>query len=106
MRPDTVKHLMLQWHEGIGVSLLSALGLPEEIVDAVADHDQPRVLPEPLRTLEDLVYVGNLLAGSHLEWFGHDAGPNAVAVQAAGQIYAELLPKIEEDAREMRAVFS
>ena len=106
MRPDTVKYLMLQWHEGIGVSLLNALGLPEEIVDAVADHDQPRVLPEPLRTLEDLVYVGNLLAGSHLEWFGHDAGPNAVAVQAAGQIYAELLPKIEEDAREMQAVFS
>ncbi len=106
MRPDTVKYLMLQWHEGIGVSLLNALGLPEEIVDAVADHDQPRALPEPLRTLEELVHVGNLLAGSHLEWFGHDAGPNAAAVQAAGQIYAELLPKIEEDAREMQAFFS
>ena len=32
MRPDTVKYLMLQWHEGIGVSLLNALGLPEEII--------------------------------------------------------------------------
>ena len=106
VRPDTVKYLILQWHEGIGVSLLNALGLPEEIVNAVADHDQPRDLPEPLRTLEDLVYVGNLLAGSHLEWFGHDAAPNASAVQAVSQIHAELLPKIEADAREMQALLS
>ena len=32
LRPDTVKYLILQWHESIGVSLLDALGVPEEIV--------------------------------------------------------------------------
>lgn len=108
VRPGTVKHVMLQWHEGIGVSLLSALGLPEDIVNAVTDHDQPRSLPEPLRTLGDLVYVGNLLAGSHLEWFGQDAGIEAAGgqVDAVRSLYAELLPQIEADSLEMQAVLS
>ena len=108
VRPGTVKHVMLQWHEGIGVSLLSALGLPEDIVNAVTDHDQPRSLPDPLRTLGDLVYVGNLLAGSHLEWFGQDAGIDAAGgqVDAVRSLYAELLPQIEADSLEMQAVFS
>ena len=108
VRPGTVKHVMLQWHEGIGVSLLSALGLPEDIVNAVTDHDQPRSLPDPLRTLGDLVYVGNLLAGSHLEWFGQDAGTEAAGgqVEAVRSLYAELLPQIEADSLEMQAVLS
>ena len=108
VRPGTVKHVMLQWHEGIGVSLLSALGLPEDIVNAVTDHDQPRSLPDPLRTLGDLVYVGNLLAGSHLEWFGQDAGTEAACgqVEAVRSLYAELLPQIEADSLEMQAVLS
>ncbi len=106
MRPETVKYLMLQWHESIGVSLLSALGLPEQIVNAVVDHDQPRPLPDTLRTLEDLVYVGNILASSHLEWMHQDADPRAAQFGAVSQRYAELLPKIETDAREMQAIFS
>ena len=108
VRPGTVKHVMLQWHEGIGVSLLSALGLPEDIVNAVTDHDQPRSLPDPLRTLGDLVYVGNLLAGSHLEWFGQDAGIEAAGgqVDAVRSLYAELLPQMEADSLEMQAVLS
>ena len=108
VRPGTVKHVMLQWHEGIGVSLLSALGLPEDIVNAVTDHDQPRSLPDPLRTLGDLVYVGNLLAGSHLEWFGQDAGIEAAGgqVDAVRSLYAELLPQIEADSLEMQVVLS
>ena len=108
VRPGTVKHVMLQWHEGIGVSLLSALGLPEDIVNAVTDHDQPQSLPDPLRTLGDLVYVGNLLAGSHLEWFGQDAGIEAAGgqVDAVRSLYAELLPQIEADSLEMQAVLS
>ena len=108
VRPGTVKHVMLQWHEGIGVSLLCALGLPEDIVNAVTDHDQPRSLPEPLRTLGDLVYVGNLLAGSHLEWFGPDAGIETAGgqVDAVRSLYAELLPQIEADSLEMQVVLS
>lgn len=52
----------MQWHESIGVTLLSALGMPEEIVNATLDHDQPREVPETVRTLADIVYIGNILA--------------------------------------------
>lgn len=44
-RPDTVKYLIVQWHESIGVSLLAALGMNEDVVNATIDHDQPRLLP-------------------------------------------------------------
>lgn len=63
IRPDTVKHLILQWHESIGEALLYALGLPENIIEAVREHDQPRKGVQQLKTLADLVYVGNQLAG-------------------------------------------
>ncbi len=70
-RPDTARYLILQWHESIGVALLNALGLPEEVVNAAADHDQPRTeSPKTLRTLGDAVYLANLLAGAHFEWTG------------------------------------
>ncbi len=63
-RPDTVQYLVAQWHESIGVILLDALGLPEDVVEAAADHDFPRTTPvDQLRSLADLVYVANLWAG-------------------------------------------
>ena len=70
-RPESMRFLIVQWHESIGVALLNALGLPEEVVNAAADHDQPRTeSPKTLRTLGDAVYLANLLAGAHFEWTG------------------------------------
>ncbi len=105
-RPETVKHLIAQWHESIGVSLLEALGLPGEIVNAVNDHDQPRSMPDTPRTLEDLVYVGNALAGSYLAWFHQEDTPEAAMVRDVRQRYEELLPKIDINAKQMESVFS
>ena len=105
-RPDTVKHLILQWHESIGVTLLKALGMSDEIAEATVDHDQQRSAPIDLRTLSDIVYYGNLLAGGHLEWFGRDSESNTDETQRVSQHFAELLPAIEADTREMQAVFA
>lgn len=105
-RPLTVKYLMVQWHESIGVSLLSALGLPEDIVDATIDHDQPRPLGDELRTLADVVYVGNALAGSHFDWFDHDTDADLGTVNTVREQYGALLPQIQADAAAMRAVFA
>ena len=106
LRPETVKYLILQWHESIGVSLLNAIGLPEEIVDAAVDHDQPRALPDALRSLADVVYVGNILAGTHLDWFGPTADAEAVSSGEVRERFADLLPQIESDTKEMLAVLS
>lgn len=105
-RPDTVKYLILEWHESIGVTLLNALGMPEDVVQATVDHEQPLAAPTSVQTLAEVVYVGNILAGAHFLWLDADADPDADAVEAVRQNFAELLPAIQSDSREMQAVFA
>lgn len=46
VRPGTVKHVVLQWaQKGIRRCPAQCSGLPEDVVNAVTDHDQPRVCP-------------------------------------------------------------
>lgn len=47
---------------------MNALGLPEHIIEATRDHDQPRPAVDVPRSLSDVVYVANLLAGGAEEW--------------------------------------
>ena len=105
-RPDSVKQLIIEWHEGIGVTLLNVLGIPEEIVESTIDHDQPRDMPSSLQTLADVVYVGNILAGAHSEWLGPPLGPANALIERVRETFAEFMPEIEADAQEMKAVFA
>jgi len=102
-RPDTVKYLIVEWHESIGVTLLNALGLPDELVDATIDHDHWRSLPVSVRTLSDIIYVGSALDETHFArpqtWPADDAG------RAVREQFATLLPAIDADASEMKAIF-
>lgn len=103
VRPDTVRHLVIRWHDGIGVSLLGSLGVAEEIIDAVCDHDQPRLVPPVPRNLSDVIYVANLMAGDALELQRDDG--NDFADYMPGASYLALQDEIEAHARSMRAVF-
>ena len=105
VRPDIVKHLILQWHESIGVTLFGSLDMPDEVVIAATDHDQVQPLPETPRSLADLVYLGNLLAGGHTAWSGVAEEDYADLLSAAAEQYADLLPVIENDAKAMLSVF-
>lgn len=68
-RPDTVRHLILQWHESMGESLLFALQMPEDLLHAVRDNDHPREpLLETPRNLSELLYAANILGGGEFEW--------------------------------------
>ncbi len=104
-RPETLKHLIVQWHESIGVSLLCALGLPEDIVNSSIDHDQPRGLPESVRSLSDIVYIANVLAGAHFEWLFQDFDPEEGEAGEIHRKFADLMPGIEADFLEMKAAF-
>lgn len=99
IRPDTVKYLVFEWHESIGQTLLGALGMPEHIVAAVGDHDQPRPLPPRPLSLADIIHVANQIAG------GGQAGMldqnHAWNAADLGEPYAELLPEIEAATQEM-----
>lgn len=105
-RPDALRLLIRQWHESIGVTLLNALGMPDEIVQATIDHDQPRHLVTPVRTLADVVYVGNIIAATHFEWLHQDFDVDDGEAGIVRQNFAELLPEIDKDTAEMQAVFS
>ena len=105
-RPETVRYLITQWHESIGHSLLIALSLPESVADAVRDHDQPRPMPVPARTLTDVVYVANLIAGGKFEWLHRDSDSGAVAGFSLPEEYQALIEEIDRREKEMRAVFA
>jgi HD-like signal output (HDOD) protein len=70
-RPDTVRHLIAQWHESIGESLLFAMQVPERVVETLRDHDHPRdrMMQTP-RNLSEVVYAANVMAGGTMEWVG------------------------------------
>ncbi len=102
IRPDTVRHLITQWHESIGESVLFALKLPEGIVEAVRHHDQPRaLLQDNPRNLGEVVYAANLLARADFEWA--DGGlPEA----ALGEQYLALAPDIEARFQALQAEYA
>ena len=104
-RPESMKYVIAQWHESIGVALLNALGLPEEIVVATEDHDRPRPMPRTLQTLGDVVYVGNLLAGTNFEWMYQELAPDPAYVDAARTSFTDLIERIDGETSEMLAVF-
>lgn len=105
-RPDTVKYLMAQWHESIGVSLLNALGIPDEIVEATIDHDHPRPVPPTIRNLSDVVYVANALSGTHFEWLVQEDVQNREQQSAVVEIYGHMQAEIDALATEMRSTFA
>ncbi|MGB7501155.1 MAG: HDOD domain-containing protein [Azonexus sp.] len=105
-RPDTIKFLIVHWHESIGASLLNALGLPEELILATEDHDHPRPPPLSPKTLRDVVYIANLLAGGHFEWLMQEQPKFLLDVEPLKMAFAHLKPEIDALAQEMRGSFS
>jgi putative nucleotidyltransferase with HDIG domain len=105
-RPDTIKYLIIQWHESIGVSLLNALGLPEEIIEATIDHDHMRPTPMTIRNLSDIIYIANMLSGGHFEWLMQDKPEIPSELDLLEEKYGHLRPEIEALTAEMRSSFS
>ncbi|NMG42857.1 HDOD domain-containing protein [Aromatoleum toluvorans] len=102
-RPDTVRHLVYQWHESIGESLLFSLGIPEDIAIATRDHDHPRPVPEYPRNLADIIYIGNVMAGGHFEWMKKDYDAAAQERAKLGETYLALTDEVESMAQELHA---
>ena len=102
--PQLLIELVLGWHEAIGESVLSALGFPEKIIEAVRDHDYPRIMDREPHNLNDIVYVANLLAGSNWEWLPHSLTPAQIqAIENTRQRYAFLLPEVASEIQDMYA---
>jgi HD-like signal output (HDOD) protein len=108
IRPDSVKYLIAQWHESIGESLMSALGLPDHIVEATHDHDQPRASVTTPRSLSEVIYVANVLAGGMSEWArqGGEGADNEIHPEMANPAYLALSDEIEASYQELLGALS
>lgn len=102
-RPDSIKYLIAQWHESIGVSLLNALGLPDEIIDATIDHDHIRGTPQAIRNLSDVLYVANMLSGGHpIRDTQAEQAALSAEITAVEEQFNHLRPEIDALANELR----
>lgn len=81
-RPQSVKYLVIQWHESVSTILLDSLGVSEELVEGVREHDLPRPPLENPRTLSDVIYLANLFAGG-LEEFRLQDMPHTAPAELA-----------------------
>lgn len=106
VRPETLRFLVLKWHESIGESLLNALGLPEHITLAVQDHDHPRPMPPVLHNLGDVIFVANAMAGGCYESLFLDMKPTVENASELNPDYLALVPEIQKHAKEMQAALS
>lgn len=106
VRPDSVKYLIAQWHESIGESLMNALGLPEHIIEAARDHDQPRAPVLQPKTLADVIYVANLLSGGATEWARQGAEAAEDRPELQHPPYFELAGEIDAVYQELLASLS
>ena len=106
VRPDTLRHLVMHWHESIGHSLVIALGLPMEVADSIIDHDQPRLIPDPPKTLSDVVFIANMLAGGKFEWLDMPADQVAAAEEQIGAMGANLMEEINLHEQELLKSFA
>lgn len=99
---QAVRELVAGWQASIGESLLQALGLPEQVVEAVRDHDKTPDTESPC-ALKDVLYFANLLAGD-TPW---NADPQWSETQARDRArYADLLEEAQDDIRELRAALA
>lgn len=89
--------LILEWHETIGESLLHSLGVPAVLIDAMRDHEQPRIAPVTLRTLSDVVFIANVLAGGATQLYGDPVCHVSQRPGPARERFAELLPDIDRE---------
>lgn len=59
--------LLVGWHDNIGHALLSALGSPESVLQAVQEHETDREI-KAIRTLSDVIYIANKIANRTSSW--------------------------------------
>ena len=104
--PKAIVELVSDWHEGIGESLLHILGLPEQITDAVRDHDRLQNIETP-NSLGDVLYFANLLAGWDASWSPAPIDEQEATLRTAdSERYADLVAEAEEDIAELRAALA
>ncbi|GAB7128634.1 hypothetical protein JCM19000A_31420 [Silvimonas sp. JCM 19000] len=105
-RPNTVEYLIAQWHGSIGESLMYALDIPEHIIEATRENDNPRDEVTELRNLTDVLFVANLLAGGLIEMERLDLGEVKGRPELSNPLFTEQMEEIKVVHKELLSTFS
>lgn len=101
-----ILELICGWHESIGESLLHILGLPERIIDAVRDHDQPQNVKTPC-SVRDVLYFANLLAGCDTKWLPILTDAEEINTRNADrERYHDLIAEADDDIAKLHAALA
>ena len=98
--------LLVGWHDNIGHALLSALGSPESILEAVQMHETDREITE-VRNLSDVLYVANKIANRSSGWRDPELD-GVVDTSILDDIFdaetlAEIIEESEEEVQSLKA---
>lgn len=98
--------LLVQWHDNIGHALLAAMGLAEEVLLAVQEHEVERSVLV-VKTLPDVLFVANKLANTLGGWRDPEFG-NAVDTSTLATIFdaEEISALLAESAEEVQSLKS
>lgn len=98
--------LLSGWHDNIGHALLSALGQPESILEAVQEHEVDREITE-VTTLSDVLYVANKIANRSNPWRDPELD-GAIDTSVLDRLFdaetlAEITTESEEEVQSLKA---
>lgn len=98
--------LLVGWHDNIGHALLSALGSPEAVLNAVQEHETDREIVQ-VKTLSDVLYIANKIANRTSSWRDPELD-GAVDTSVVDQVFdaetlAELIEESEEEVQSLKA---
>lgn len=104
--PAELHQLLVQWHADIGHALLAAMDLPDELLQAVQEHEIERPL-SALKTPADVLLVANKLANLEHGW-RNIAVADAVDTSLIEQLFeaAELQGLLAESADDISSLKS
>ncbi|MEF8725288.1 MAG: HDOD domain-containing protein [Candidatus Accumulibacter delftensis] len=107
--PLALQQLLVQWHDSIGHALLAAMGLPEEVLLVVQEHEQERTI-ETLKTLSDVLFVANRLANVEHGWrdpaLGELTDPSLLGQLFDAEALSTLLAESAEDVASLKSALA
>ena len=98
--------LLVGWHDNIGHALLSALGSPEVVLQAVQEHETDREISE-VKTLSDVLYVANKIANRTASWrdpaFDEPVDTSMLDSVFDAETLAEIVAESEEEVASLKS---
>ncbi|AXS78928.1 HDOD domain-containing protein [Dechloromonas sp. HYN0024] len=98
--------LLVGWHDNIGHALLSAMGLPESVLEAVRDHETEREV-KAIDNLSNVLYIANKIANRTSSWrdaeLDGEIDTSMLDTLFDAETLAEIIEESEEEVHSLKA---